>query len=295
MKRVAVLMSTYNGENYIREQIDSILKQEGVLVELIIRDDGSTDSTIDIIEKYKDVRLIKGRNVGPAKSFMELLINAPKTDYYAFADQDDIWDENKLFHAVQSLKDVNQPAVSIGSFRRIDKQGNYIDKEPKVQDGYTLSKTIVYNAPLGCTMLFNYKLKSMIKNDMPRHIRMHDHWILMLVEAVDGQIIYNKNSLVLYRQHDNNVVGNGIGAFKRIQRLMYSIRCNKNERQLQASEMLTQYYDLITDDAKNLLIKVCNYRNSLRTKINLIRDSRFRKLEGKKRMLFYLSVILGVF
>jgi len=295
MKHVVVLMSTYNGERYIREQIDSILNQVGVSVDLIIRDDGSTDSTVDIIETYKDVSLVKGRNIGPAKSFMELLINAPKADYYAFADQDDIWDENKLCIAVQSLRDVSVPAVSVGAFIRIDKQGRYIDDEPRVQEGYTLPKTIVYNAPLGCTMLLNNKLKNLIKDDIPRHLRMHDHWILMLVESLDGQIVYDNKSLVLYRQHDNNVVGNGIGFCKRMQRWLYSIKYNKNERQLQAIEMLAQYYDIITDDAKILLCKVRDYRKSLHTKFELIRDSRFENLDSKKRVLFNLSVILGVF
>ena len=97
MKKVLVLMSTYNGGNYISAQIESILTQENIDVELLIRDDGSIDETINIINmisaKHTDrIRLIIGKNLGYEKSFLNLLFNAKNADFVAFADQDDVWD-----------------------------------------------------------------------------------------------------------------------------------------------------------------------------------------------------------
>ena len=115
LPQVCVLMSTYNGENYIVEQINSILKQINVTVELIIRDDGSSDNTSSIIRKfendYSNILFIQGENVGVGRSFMELLKYAPESDYYSFADQDDVWLEDKLCRAVNMIKELENEGV----------------------------------------------------------------------------------------------------------------------------------------------------------------------------------------
>lgn len=95
-KSVQVVMSTYNGEKYLKEQIDSILSQEGVDVRLYIRDDGSSDRTTDILASYqehKNVKIEKGNNLGFAKSFLTALDECDEADYYAFSDQDDVWEK----------------------------------------------------------------------------------------------------------------------------------------------------------------------------------------------------------
>lgn len=102
-KSVQVVMSTYNGEKYLKEQIDSILSQEGVDVRLYIRDDGSSDRTTDILASYqehKNVKIEKGNNLGFAKSFLTALDECDEADYYAFSDQDDVWEKDKLSTAM---------------------------------------------------------------------------------------------------------------------------------------------------------------------------------------------------
>ena len=98
--RVAVLMSTYNGEKYLNEQIDSILSQSGNFeLSLLVRDDGSTDETINILNKYQNLGKLKwysGKNLGPGKSFIDLLYKTHGYDYYAFSDQDDVWMTGKI-------------------------------------------------------------------------------------------------------------------------------------------------------------------------------------------------------
>ena len=110
--RIAVLMSSYNGEQYIKEQIDSILNQKGKFnIDIYVRDDGSFDNTIHILEDYQKKGLIKfcgGENIGPAKSFLTLLALADGYDFYAFADQDDIWFENKIESAILKIEKIPQ-------------------------------------------------------------------------------------------------------------------------------------------------------------------------------------------
>ena len=91
--KVTILMSTYNGERFLKEQIDSILQQEDIETTLLVRDDGSTDKTISMLEQYQEahvLRFYQGHNLGPAKSFMNLLMEAPAADYFAFSDHQ-IW------------------------------------------------------------------------------------------------------------------------------------------------------------------------------------------------------------
>lgn len=117
-RNVLVLMSVYNGEFYLQEQIDSVLEQKDIDVHLLIRDDGSSDNSVNIIKMnaYKDsrVRLIEGENIGCTKSFMalckEALSCAVKYDFYSFCDQDDIWFENKLVKSVSVLSSFDSHA-----------------------------------------------------------------------------------------------------------------------------------------------------------------------------------------
>ena len=114
-KNVLVLMSTYNGEKYLREQLDSILKSTGVEVNVLVRDDGSTDSTVDILKEYTSSGKLSyyvDKNVGPAQSFRNLVEACDKNYFaYAYADQDDIWGEEKLFVAVSEISDAEKEKV----------------------------------------------------------------------------------------------------------------------------------------------------------------------------------------
>ena len=104
---ITVLMSTYNGEKYLREQIESILNQKNVRVQILVRDDGSTDHTHIILDEYQKngkLNWYTGMNLKSSKSFMNLVTKAPETEYYAFCDQDDVWNNDKLYRAVNKLK-----------------------------------------------------------------------------------------------------------------------------------------------------------------------------------------------
>ena len=130
MEKVAVLMSTYNGEQFLREQLDSILDQENVDLNLYVRDDGSNDHTIDILSEYADkhsnVHFYRGdKNLGACGSFLELLSKEYDADYFALADQDDIWDKDKISVAIEKLKTLpaDKPALYHSNLRIVDQDG----------------------------------------------------------------------------------------------------------------------------------------------------------------------------
>ena len=130
--RLAVLMSTYNGERYLVDQIESILGQKTDFeYSLIVRDDGSTDKTCDILKQYaaeNKILFVKGENIGAAKGFMSLLIDNPGYDYYAFSDQDDIWNENKLQIGVDSIRAFSGPALYCSNCELVDSELNSIGR-----------------------------------------------------------------------------------------------------------------------------------------------------------------------
>ncbi len=129
--KLIVLLSAYNGEKYIREQLDSLLAQSLCGVEIFVRDDGSTDRTRGILEEYREQGMlswIAGENLGPSQSFWQLLRNCDDADYYAFCDQDDVWDPDKLEVAVQALQQLDpvNPALYCGDVRVTDAERHLI-------------------------------------------------------------------------------------------------------------------------------------------------------------------------
>ena len=187
LNKVCVLISTYNGSRYICEQLDSILSQESVEVELFIRDDGSNDGTPDLIQEYcrakSNVHFRRGENLGYEKSYYSLLSSDSDSDYFAFADQDDVWDLNKLAVALKQLKEVEvtSPAVYWCNLMMVDK--DLRKKGPMhLPDKHAFSKGryLIDKYGYGCTMVFNRSLRDLALRHEPTTRISHDNWIGLL-------------------------------------------------------------------------------------------------------------------
>lgn len=206
-------MSTYNGGRYLCQQIDSILGQEGVKVHLLVRDDGSTDNTLDILESYAKKRLLKwyqGENLKSARSFLKLLKDSDKCDYYAFADQDDYWERDKLKIAVEQLQDYGEEtcALYLAQPQAADQE---LTPLPTTQFKplNTFGESLVYRFAMGCTMVMNNKLREVILSHEQQYPCMHDIWIYTIAHAIGAKVIWDDVPHTLNRQHGNNVVGLG--------------------------------------------------------------------------------------
>ena len=211
--KIAILMSTYNGEKYIRNQLDSLLKQKDVNIEIIIRDDGSKDNTVKIIKEYinknDNIKLIgDNKNLGYAYSFWYILRNIDdKYDYYAFCDQDDIWDEKKIISAIKKIeKYENIPALYTSRVVSVNNDMEVINENTfscnRVLNKYeSFQKSVVP----GCVFVFNRQAKQLV-SVYNGYLESHD-WATYAIVNSFGKVVYDNNSYIKYRIHDNNAIG----------------------------------------------------------------------------------------
>lgn len=210
-------MSTYNGSQYIRTQLDSIAAQTIKNKSLLIRDDGSTDDTIEIIQEYQKkyswISFYQGDNIGVQKSFLELISLADEdADYVALADQDDKWLPDKLEQAVKCMKrmDGTQPLLYCSDKQIIGKCLEPIKVTVSRQvRKIAFGNALVQNICTGCTAVLNWVLVRFLK-DHPvadaKNVIMHDWW-LYLTATCFGTVYYDTNAYIQYRQHGRNTSG----------------------------------------------------------------------------------------
>jgi len=211
--RIAVLISTYNGEAFLRRQLDSIAAQEGVSAEVFARDDGSTDGTLAILRDYAGLwpsltAPLVGERLGPASSFLTLLGSVPPAfDGFAFCDQDDVWMPDKLSRAALRLDEtVDRPALYCSAVMCVD--SNLRALGPKSVNGDTRFVHLLFeNMAYGNTVVMNARAHAAITARPPQNgVIMHDWWCALVVSAV-GQVIFDPRPGVLYRQHGANAIG----------------------------------------------------------------------------------------
>ena len=300
MEKVQVLLSTYNGEKYIKEQIESILNQKEVEVSLLIRDDGSTDKTIEIIQNLanenKNITFYKGENLGPARSFMELLNKSEEVNYYAFADQDDVWKPKKIISAINMLKEKeDRPSLYISALEIVDKNLNFIGTK-KVNGNFNFEGEIIRNFATGCTQVLNKKLRDIIKSYTPSYIIMHDSWITRVCYAIGGNVIIDDNSYIKYRQHSNNVMGYKDDSFKKLKKQFKIAFIDKISMRVNiAKELKNGYEKMLTKDAKEVVEKLINYQNDIKAKIWLLKNKKFRTNNFKLNTKMKIFIILNKF
>lgn len=206
---VCVMMSVYNGARYLREQIDSILDQEGVDVRLIVRDDGSTDDTLKILRSYGE-KLVshRGQNLGAAQGFLEVASLAPKDiTYYSFSDADDVWLPRKLASAIVAIQDAKGPAIVTARLRTVNEhlQPIGLSYKPKA---FSFANALVQCVLSGAGSLMNKEMFETFVSGRPRTLEMHDAWLYLCATAF-GTIYFQENPQILYRQHGSNVFGAG--------------------------------------------------------------------------------------
>ena len=220
---IDILLSTYNGEKYLYAQIVSIQKQTMQNWRLLVRDDGSTDNTIDILESFAltDKRILflkdnKG-NLGVVRSFEQLLYYST-ANYIMFVDQDDVWLPNKIEHTLQAIlkMETKEPDKSLLVFTDVfvvDSELKKISSSFIKREGYDVSvvtdvnRLAVSNCIMGCTVMINSIAKQFVL-PFSKYTLMHDWWIGLII-AKYGKVTYLDEPTSLYRQHANNQVGSG--------------------------------------------------------------------------------------
>lgn len=305
---VAVLMSVYNGERYLDEQLKSIYMQSigADNITIYIRDDDSSDLTYRIIQQWSekiDICYEKGKNIGPAKSFWSLLQKGNiKADYYALADQDDVWHPDKLERGILLLREYKAeiPMLYYSNARLVDSAGKDIHLlEVRDDQKITTSKILAGFPAIGCTMVFNDSAKKLVEESKVQVIEMHDKTLILLMYLL-GKVIYDPSITMDYRQHEKNVVGRGI--MKRNYPLRYLkhvyIRWFKNKDiapSRQAEALLAQYGDRVSKSDKRTLEEFSTYKKSIRSKMKLLQNREVAALPYEVRRSFKMRILLNLF
>ncbi len=260
---ISILISTYNGQRYLKEQLDSLFSQTYKNIEIIVRDDGSSDNTLDILNSY-DVNILEvGENIGVKRSFSILLEHALKntaSDYFMFCDQDDVWENDKIektFIRMQKFENefLGTPILIHTDLQVVDEKLNILDNSFMNYQNIEAKKNklndlLLQNIITGCTIMINRKLAELAL-PIPNDCMMHDWW-LGLVSSQFGKIDYINESTLKYRQHSSNSIG---AKNFTLQYLLEKLQQKQilSDNILQAKSFLNTYRDSIDDNAIEML------------------------------------------
>lgn len=268
--RVAILLCTYHGQNYLAEQLDSFAAQTHSNWAVWVSDDGSDDGTHAIIDAYRQ----KWRtgclsfNFGPAKgfamNFLSLTCKASiEADYYAYSDQDDVWDPDKLERAVRWLETIPRdiPALYCSRTRLVDAENNEIGLSPLFSKPPSFSNALMQNIGGGNTMVFNNEALALLREAGKNTLVIsHDWWTYMLITGCGGRVFYDSYPSLRYRQHDGNLVGmnsNWRARFKRMRMMWEGHFRNRNDRNI---ALLLQLQHKLTPENRETLERFANAR-----------------------------------
>lgn len=298
MKKILVLMATYNGEKYLQEQLDSIFAQKSVDVSILVRDDGSTDGTSQILDSNKSTGKLDwytGDHLNVAKGYYDLLKKSVFYDaeYLAFSDQDDVWDIDKLECAIDRLNSIDTGILKLyySGQRLVDSDLKFIANH-ELNRERSLKTRFVLSDFAGCTGVFSSKLRDKVIDYEPNYILMHDTWILKVCLALGGEVIVDPESHMSYRQHGGNTVGLGrsIPAYlKQVRQYMSEYKV-----ELQMRELINGYGDGIIEPYKEIAEWCCKYRKCHTFKKNLLNKKNIDFHNYGLNVTYKLKVLLNV-
>jgi len=252
--QVAILLATYQGERYLSEQLDSFARQTHANWRVWASDDGSTDNTLAILRRYQaqwapgKLTILKGPALGSSRNFVSLTHNPGiQAAYYAYSDQDDIWEDDKLARALAWLQtqDAGKPALYCTRTRLVDAYNHEIGLSPNFRRPPSFANALMQNITGGNTMVFNdaaRRLLCMVDEDT--ELVIHDWWVYLVVTASGGTVHFDPVPCLRYRQHNDNLIGmsaKGQSLRSRIAKLFGPILKRNNDVHLRALQPLIPY------------------------------------------------------
>lgn len=259
---VVVLMSTYNGERYVIEQLASILQQLPPGGRILVRDDGSCDDTVACIEAVGDSRVtvVRGTNLGFGGSFLTLLtMVSADADLVMFSDQDDVWLPSKIDRAWRHLQPLGDVPALYGSAQiLVDQDLQPLHATPPWPRGPSLTGALTENIITGCTAALNRQAVQLLQlAGVPQGVHFHDWWMYLVVSAL-GCVVHDDEPTLLYRQHRTNLIGHGAGWLGRQRQIVRFLWRNDWVGILlgQVQALVTHYGPHMPAEVKGL---VCRY------------------------------------
>ncbi len=305
MEKVLVLLSTYNGEKFLCQQLDSILNQKGVSVHLLIRDDGSADNTMKILEtyktKYENIDVWGGgENKGVKVSFFELMLYAgqyyPQYEYFAFSDQDDYWYSDKLSRAVNCKFKHSEKYLYHSCYEITDEKLNVKKRTTNKGINGTLGEALIRSASIGCTEVFTKAVLvnaiKFLKAQKEKNImQYHDSAVYVTALCMKAYVVFDDYCGLKYRQHEDNVIGTGVSLLK-----IYKRRC-KNFFKLShytasRADIARKVID-IDKDTYDTLSLIADYKKSLQNRFRLMFSKQYRTKNKLINLAFMFGVMIG--
>ena len=313
MKKVLVMLSTYNGEKYLSEQLNSLLAQNGIELTILIRDDGSKDDTLGILREYSannsNIILDEGQNIGCALSFYALMNKAvddfSNYDYYAFCDQDDVWKEEKLSVAISKLdqETTNPYKLYFSCADYVNADLSLIKKSHIPVEKLDFNTSLIRNYAIGCTMVLNIgllkealKINDYIDSDdfNIKYLPLHDAWMNAVAFAINASAYADNNSYILYRQHENNATGSK-NVFERYIKALKR-RLNKKNWYYHKNALIYKFYlDRIVPKNMNILFLIKEYDASIYNTIRLCQRIDLKSEKTLDSVLWYIVILLRIF
>lgn len=301
---VTVFMSTYNGEKYIREQIDSIINQKDVDVYLWIRDDNSTDNTVEIINNYNmpdRIHIEKGENLGFEKSFATISRMTDYTDYFAFSDQDDVWSKSHLIDAINMMKKHDGAALYGSNLWITDGnlkvERSLYSKKQAVAISVLMEQYGIFGENMyACTMVWNKDLQKILMKHMPSAKVSQDVWTQLVAEIMGAKVLFDYNPTIKHRIHGNNTAGIAKSNLQRIKKaIRIYVRSDISPKHEIVKEAIGAYQDTsdetkLVDGRGRIRNLVKDYPRSIKNKIKLLSSECFRRKQFK-RFVFCLYLV----
>jgi glycosyltransferase involved in cell wall biosynthesis len=268
---VAILLCSMHGQHFIAEQLESIAAQTHPQWTVWISDDGSQDDTHKIIHQYlakwgeSRISIQSGPTKGYAANFLSLTRQENiRATYYAYADQDDIWEPDKLTRAIAWLKNIPAgiPALYCSRTRLIDEQGRQIGFSPLIRKLPSFANALVQNIGGGNTIVFNEAARNLLRQaGTDVRIVAHDWWAYQVVTGCGGQVFYDAYPSVRYRQHLNNLVGSNAGWSDKLWRLKELLKGRYRRWNDINIEALRSIFPRLTPENRVILDEFRNARN----------------------------------
>ncbi|APF23727.1 glycosyltransferase [Clostridium butyricum] len=299
-KKIQILMSTYNGEKYLREQLNSILNLDNYNnIKVLIRDDGSTDGTIKILKEYQqnygfEVHL--GENLGVNGSILWLFSNCnDKVEFYALSDQDDVWMPNKfsvLFSALQGNYDENSIYLFSSCSSITNEKLEVIGKSTQPINGACFYNAMIQNICPGHTQVINKKLIDTIKGIDYSKISVIDHWIYLISSAL-GKVIFTENTTVLHRQHNDNCIGYQINGLSKLLTRIKRLSLKKADQMTVQLLFLLEMYKNVLPEEYKLEIEGFLESSTFNKRIKYIMKAKAFRQSKFENFLFKILFLVG--
>lgn len=301
---VAILLCTFQGEAFLKEQLNSFVNQDFKNWKLYISDDYSTDNTSSILNRFKKIydgkcAIYPGPQSGFANNFFSITKKNIKADFYAWSDQDDIWEKHKLTRAINWLKKQpkNRPAVFCSRTSYVDSHNKILGLSPLFAKPKTFKNALVQNVGGGNTMVFNQKARSLFlkaKANESHVIISHDWLLYQIVAACGGEVFYDCEPLVRYRQHDANLVGQNntwMARYKRFKMVLAGRFRYWNHQNIEILKSLKS--ELTPANYKTLKMWITARQSSLIKRIYLLKKSGIYRQTLFENITLYIAAFLG--